>query len=476
MTAKSHPFFLAGRWERSGERLEVRSPYDDEIVGTTFVSTPEQVEQAVEGAVEAFEATRRLSSEERARILARIGEGVAARKEEFVRTIVLEAGKPWKDASGEVERALHNLEVAGEEAKRIGGEVLPLDLREHSRGRIGILRRYPLGPIAAITPFNFPLNLPLHKIGPAIAAGNTIVVKPARKTPLTLLALAEVMAEVGLPAGAVSVLPISSSLAETALVRDDRFKMLTFTGSAEVGWRLKGIAGKKKLTLELGGNAGVIVDGDADLEFAVRRIAAGGFAYAGQSCISVQRVYVQRAVFDEFRERLVAAVDALKSGDPMDPETDVGPMVEEGSARRAEEWVREAVAAGARVLTGGTAEGRFFQPTVLADVPADSKACRMEVFAPLVSLWPYDDFRDAVAQVNASSYGLQAGVFTGSLENAFRALDEMEVGGVIVNDVPTYRTDPMPYGGVKDSGMGREGPRFAIEEMTELRLMVLNRR
>jgi glyceraldehyde-3-phosphate dehydrogenase (NADP+) len=473
--AKTQPFLLAGRWERSGETLEVRSPYDGAAVGSTFVPTAEQTEEAIAAAVAAFEETRRLTSEERSRILVRAGEGLAARREEIARTIVLEAGKPWKDAAGEVDRALHNLEVASEEAKRIGGEVLPLDLREHSRGRIGILRRYPLGPIAAITPFNFPLNLPLHKIGPAIAAGNTIVVKPAQKTPLTLLALAEVFAEAGAPPGALSVLPIPSALAERALVQDDRFKMLTFTGSAEVGWRLKALAGKKRMTLELGGNAGVIVDADADLDFAVKRIAVGGFSYAGQSCISVQRIYVHRSLFDTFTQRLAEAVSALKVGDPLEPDTDVGPMIEAKAAERTQRWLEEAVAGGARVLTGGVADPPFFQPTVLVDAPEDSHVCRSEVFAPLVAVWPFDDFADAVARVNDSQYGLQAGLFTGSLEHAFYSLDRMEVGGVVVNDVPTYRTDPMPYGGVKDSGLGREGPRFAIEEMTELRLMVLNR-
>jgi len=473
--AREHPFLLAGEWRRSDRPLEVRSPYNGEVVGVTFVPSEEQVEEAIEGAVGGFEQTRRLSSEERARILTRVREGLAARREAFVRTIVLEAGKPWKDAAAETDRALHNLEVAAEEAKRIGGEIMPLDLREHSRDRIGLLRRYPIGPIAAITPFNFPLNLPLHKLGPAIAAGNTIVLKPAAKTPLTALALAEVMAEAGMPAGMVSVLPIPASLAEEKLVKDDRFKMLTFTGSAEVGWRLKSLAGKKRMTLELGGNAGVIVDADADLEFAVKRIAVGGFSYAGQSCISVQRVYVQRGLFDTFTRRLAEAVSALNVGDPLDPQTDVGPMIEAKAAERTQRWVEEAVAGGARVLTGGKAEPPFFQPTVLVDAPEDSDVCRSEVFAPLVAVWPFDDFPDAIARVNDSPYGLQAGLFTGSLENAFYSLDRMEVGGVIVNDVPTYRTDPMPYGGVKDSGLGREGPRFAIEEMTELRLMVLNR-
>jgi len=471
--AREHPFLLAGEWQRSDRPLEVRSPYNGEVVGVTFVPSAEQVEEAIQRAVSGFEQTRRLSSEERARILTRVRDGLAGRREDFIRTIVLEAGKPWKDAAAETDRALHNLEVAAEEAKRIGGEILPLDLREYSRDRIGLLRRYPIGPIAAITPFNFPLNLPLHKLGPAIAAGNTIVLKPAAKTPLTALALAEVMAEAGMPPGMLSVLPVPASLAEEKLVKDDRFKMLTFTGSAEVGWRLKGIAGKKRVTLELGGNAAVIIDEDADMELAVKRIAQGGYTYAGQSCISVQRVYVHESAYAAVSRGLVAAVQALKVGDPMDPETDVGPMIEEAAAQRSREWVQEAAAEGAKVLTGGEADGPFFQPTLLENVPPLSKVCRGEVFAPVVALFPFGDFKEAVAAVNDSPYGLQAGVFTPSLANAFYAFDELEVGGVIVNDVPTYRTDPMPYGGVKDSGLGREGPRFAIEEMTELRLMVL---
>jgi glyceraldehyde-3-phosphate dehydrogenase (NADP+) len=471
--AREHPFLLAGEWQRSDRPLEVRSPYSSEVVGVTFVPTEQQVEEAIQRAVGAFEETRRLSSEERARILIRVRDGLAARQEDFVRTIVLEAGKPWKDAAAETDRALHNLEVAAEEAKRIGGEIMPLDLRQHSRDRIGLLRRYPIGPIAAITPFNFPLNLPLHKLGPAIAAGNTIVLKPAAKTPLTALALAEVMAEADMPPGMVSVLPIPAALAEETLVKDDRFKMLTFTGSAEVGWRLKGIAGKKRVTLELGGNAAVIIDENADTELAVKRIAQGGYTYAGQSCISVQRVYVHESAYAAVSRGLVAAVRALKVGDPMNPDTDVGPMIEETAVERTRVWIEEAVAEGAKMLTGGEADGPFFQPTVLEDVPPATKVCRGEVFAPVVALFPFSDFEEAVAAANDSPYGLQAGVFTPSLAHAFYAFDELEVGGVIIDDVPTYRTDPMPYGGVKDSGMGREGPRFAIEEMTELRLMVL---
>ncbi len=473
--ARDYPFLLAGAFATGDEQLTVYSPYDGSIAGTTTIPTGEQVEMAVQAAVAGFDHARRLSSEERANIVARIRDGVAKRKDEFVRTIVLEAGKPWKDASAEVERALHNLEVVSEEAKRIGGEIVPLDLREHSRGRLGFIRRFPIGPIAAISPFNFPLNLPLHKIGPALASGNTIVLKPAAKTPLTVLLLAEVMAEAGMPDGAVSVLPITSAMAEESLVREDRFKMLTFTGSAEVGWRLKSLAGKKRVTLELGGNAACIVDRDANTEYAVRRIAQGGYAFAGQSCISVQRVYAHELVFDRLAEGITAAVRTLKTGDPMDPETDVGPMIEPGAASKTEKAIREAVSAGARLLTGGKADGAFLEPTVIVGVPDSSPVCQAEIFAPVVVIAPFSDFQEAVARANDSQFGLQAGVFTGSLENALYAFDHLEVGGVVINDVPTYRTDPMPYGGVKDSGMGREGPRFAIEEMTEMRLMVINR-
>jgi glyceraldehyde-3-phosphate dehydrogenase (NADP+) len=473
--AKEYPFFLAGEFATGGEPLAVRSPYDGAVVGTTRIPTQEQVERAVQAAVTGFEETRRLSSEERANILARIRDGITARKDDFVRVIVLEAGKPWKDASAEVDRALHNLEVASEEAKRIGGEIVPLDLREHSRGRLGFIRRFPIGPIAAISPFNFPLNLPLHKIGPAIASGNTIVLKPAAKTPLSVLTLAEVIAEAGAPPGMISILPITGPMAEKALVQEDRFKMVTFTGSAEVGWRLKTLAGKKKVTLELGGNAACIVDHDANTGYAVKRIAQGGYAFAGQSCISVQRAYVHAQIFDRVAEEITAAVRALRSGDPMDPQTDVGPMIDEEAARKTERAIADAVSAGAKLLTGGKANGPFLEPTVLAGVPDASAVCQGEIFAPVIMLSPFDDFRDAVARANDSQFGLQAGVFTGSLENALYAFDHLEVGGVIINDVPTYRTDPMPYGGVKDSGMGREGARFAIEEMTEMRLMVINR-
>jgi glyceraldehyde-3-phosphate dehydrogenase (NADP+) len=340
---------------------------------------------------------------------------------------------------------------------------------------MAIAKRFPVGPIAAISPFNFPLNLAAHKIAPAIAAGNPIVLKPATKTPLSALYLGELATRAGLPAGAISVLPMARATGDR-LVTDPRFKLLTFTGSSAVGWDMKSRAGRKKVILELGGNAGVIVDEGADLEFAAKRVGVGGFAFAGQSCISVQRVFVHERVFEDFAGRLVRLVEALKVGDPMDPDTDLGPMIEASDAARIETWVNEAVFDGAKVLTGAHRVGAaVYAPTVLTDVARDAKVCAQEAFAPLVVLSRFAQFDDALAGVNDSSYGLQAGVFTPSLEHALRAFDALEVGGVIVNDVPTWRIDHMPYGGVKDSGLGREGPRYTIEEMTELKLLVINR-
>jgi glyceraldehyde-3-phosphate dehydrogenase (NADP+) len=418
---------------------------------------------------------RALPAYERGAILQRASGRIAGRREEMARTLASEAGKPIRDALTEVDRATMTFHVAGEEARRIGGEVVPMDLAPHGVGRVGIARRVPIGPVAAISPFNFPMNLAAHKVAPAIAAGNPVVLKPATKTPLSALYLADVLLEAGLPPDAISVLPMAREAGDR-LVTDDRFKLLTFTGSSAVGWKMKERAGRKRVILELGGNAGVIVDDSAEVDFAARRIATGGFAYAGQSCISVQRVYVHERIQDAFTERLLALVEGLRIGDPLEPTTDVGPMIEESEAARIESWVDEAVKGGARVLTGGKRLGAaLYAPTVLADAPVDARVCAQEVFAPLVALFPFRDFDAALREVNRSSYGLQAGVFTASLEHTLRAFDALEVGGVIVNDVPTWRIDHMPYGGVKDSGLGREGPRYTIEEMTEVRLLVINR-
>jgi glyceraldehyde-3-phosphate dehydrogenase (NADP+) len=472
--AKEHPFYLAGQWHRSAEALPVINPWDGSVVGATWLATEAQVEEATAAAVAAAPAMAGLPAYERGAILAKASAVISRRRAEIGLALAAEAGKPVKDALTEVDRAAMTFHVAGEEARRIGGDVIPLDLAPHGRGRIAILRRFPLGAIAAISPFNFPLNLSAHKLAPAVAAGNTIVLKPATKTPLSALFLAAALEEAGLPKGALSVLPMSRQLGDR-LVTDERFKLLTFTGSSSVGWAMKARAGKKKVILELGGNAGVIIDESADMDWAAKRVATGGFAYAGQSCISVQRVFVHDHVYEEFAANLVARVESLVVGDPLDPATDIGPMIDAGEVDRIESWVNEAVADGARVLTGGARINRAaYAPTVLEGVPEAAKVCAQEVFAPVVALYRFTDFEGAVAAVNRSRYGLQAGVFTASLPHTLIAYDRIETGGVIVNDVPTWRIDHMPYGGVKDSGIGREGPRYTIEEMTEPKLLVIN--
>jgi acyl-CoA reductase-like NAD-dependent aldehyde dehydrogenase len=471
--AKPHPIFLAGRWVESDDPLVVTNPANpDAPAGATFNATEAQYEEAVEAAVAAFEVTRALPAYERGAILRNISAGIKARREELGRLIALEAGKPIRDSLVEVDRATLTFRLGAEEAERMVGETIPLDLMPASKGRIGITRRFPIGPIAGISPFNFPLNLAAHKLAPAIASGNPIVLKPPSKDPLTMLTVAEIVEEAGAPAGSVSILPMTRELGDR-MVADDRFKLLTFTGSPSVGWRMKERAGKKKVVLELGGNAGVIIDKTADLDWAVRRCLVGGFTYAGQVCISVQRMFIHEDVWDAFLERFVAGAKAIRSGDPLDPETELGPMVDGAAASRTQRWVDEAVAMGGKLLLGGTADGTFFPPTILTDVPATAQVCSNEAFAPLVVAFPFTDFGKAVAGVNDSMFGLQTGVFTNDLGNAWRAFGELEVGGVIINDVPTYRIDHMPYGGVKDSGLGREGLRWAIEDMTEIRIMVL---
>ena len=468
-----HPIFLAGRWVTSPDVLEIANPANaDEPAGATYNATEAQYEEAVEAAVAAFEVTRKLPAYERGRILREVSAGIAARRDELGRLIATEAGKPIRDALVEVDRATLTFRLGAEEAERMTGELIPLDLMPSSKDRVGITRRFPIGPIAGISPFNFPLNLAAHKLSPAIASGNPIVLKPPSADPLTMLTVAEIIEAAGVPEGMVSILPMTRELGDR-MVADERFKLLTFTGSPSVGWRMKERAGKKKVVLELGGNAGVIVDDSADLDWAVKRTLTGAFAYAGQVCISVQRMFIHEAVWEPFMERFLAGVAALRVGDPMDPATDVGPMVDPGQAERTQRWVDEAVALGGKVLAGGTADGSFFAPTVLTDVPTHAQVCSNEAFAPLVVAFPFASLDEAITKVNDSSFGLQTGVFTNDLAGAWRAFSELEVGGVIVNDIPTYRIDHMPYGGVKDSGLGREGLRWAIEDMTEIRIMVL---
>jgi glyceraldehyde-3-phosphate dehydrogenase (NADP+) len=470
---KEYQIFLAGSWKPCKKAVEITNPYNGEAIGSVHQAEASEIEHAIRAAQQAFPELRKMPLYRRADALQKITDGLRERREELARMISLEAGKPITDARGEVGRAILNFQTAVEETKRLGGEVIPMDLAAGSESRFGIIRRFPIGPVLGISPFNFPLNLVGHKIAPAIASGNPIVLKPAPKTPITALMLGEIIATAGLPAGAVSILPCSNELAQK-MATDERFKMLSFTGSAKVGWLLKGKAGKKKVLLELGGNAGVIIHRDADLELAARRCAAGGFSYAGQSCISVQRIYVHEPVIKPFMDRFLNLVKGLKTGDPMEESTNVGPMIDSGAAERTEQWVAEAVRQGAKILIGGKRRGQLFEPTVLDHVTPVMKVCSEEVFAPLVVVIPYNDFDDALSSLNNSAYGLQAGLFTNDLKKIFRAYEELEVGGLMVNEVSSYRIDPMPYGGVKDSGLGREGVRYAIEEMTEPKLLALN--
>lgn len=473
-TARKHPIYIAGEWQTSDDPLAVRNPYSGEIVGVTYQASRDQLEEAIVGAERAFETTRRMPTFERVALLKAMASGLKERRDEVAQTIAAEAGKPIRDAEVETDRGVFTLETAAEEAKRMDGEVIPLDLMPASKGRSGVVRRFPIGPIAGISPFNFPLNLALHKIAPAVAAGNTIVLKPPSRDPLTMLLFAEIVEAAGVPKGAVSIMPMDREVGD-ALVEDPRFKLLSFTGSPDVGWEMKRRAGMKKVVLELGGNAGVIVDADCDLDFVVNRIRVGAFAYSGQVCISVQRVFVVEEVYEQFRDKLIAAVRTIKLGDPMERTTDLGPMIDEKAVQRTKAWIDQAATDGARVLTGGSAEGTFFQPTVIENADPASFVCSREAFAPLVTIAPVKSFGEAIRKLNDSEYGLQAGVFTNSLEKALVAYENIEVGGVVINDVPTYRIDHMPYGGVKASGLGREGLKYAIEDMTEPRLMVINR-
>ena len=466
---------LGGEEAETGESYEIRSPYDGAPVAVVHRAGPPEVERAIAGAGEAFETTRRLPSWQREQVLEAVAAGIAARREELARTIALEAGKPIRTARVEVDRAAYTFSVAAEESKRIYGEIVPLDWLPGNEGREALIRRVPLGPVAGITPFNFPLNLVAHKVAPALAAGNPILLRPASQTPCSSLALGRILLEAGWPQDAIAVLPCTTETARP-LVEDDRIKLLTFTGSPVVGWGLKSRAGRKRVTLELGGNAAVIVHDDADVAYAAERVAWGGFAYAGQACISVQRVYVHDKVYDAFARELVRHVEALAVGDPLDEETDVGPVIDRSNAERIEEWLEEAKTAGATVLTGGERDGNLWRPTVVEGAPENVRVSCEEVFAPFVSLYRFADVREAIDTAGSSEFGLQAGIFTNDMRVVEEAFDRIDVGGLMVNDVSTFRIDHMPYGGVKSSGFGREGLRYAIEEMTELKLLTTNRR
>lgn len=469
-------WFLRGRFQERGTLVPVPNPYDQETVTEVWRGDAGALDEALAAAVQAAPTMAALPPYRRAELLDRAIAGLRARRVDLVTAIVEEAGKPLKFAAAEFDRCVDTFTHARDLARYEDGELLNLDAFGAGEGRTGLVRRYPVGPVSAISPFNFPLNLVAHKLAPAIVAGCPIVLKPASQTPSPALLLAGVLAEAGLPDGALAVVPCAARDAG-ALTEDPRTRLLTFTGSAEVGWGLKARAGKKKVVLELGGDAAAIVEPDADIARAAARCAAGAYGFAGQSCISVQRVYVQRSVWDDFRAAFVAAVrDGVPTGDPRDPATVCGPLITPGDADRVLAWTAEAERAGARRLVGGERDGSVVRPIALEGLHAGTKVCDAEVFGPLVSLAPYDRFEEALARVNGGAFGLQTGVFTNDVQKVLRALDVLEVGAVVHDDVPTFRVDHMPYGGVKDSGFGREGPRYAVHEMTEPRMLVLTRR
>jgi len=465
---------LQGQRVPTGDTFEVRSPFDGSLVATVHRAGAAEIERAIAAADRAFAVTKQLPSWKRAAVLDWTAAAVAARRDELAETIALEAGKPIRLARVEVDRAVFVLRTGAEEAKRIGGEILPIDWLPGTEGREALVRRVPLGPIAGITPFNFPLNLVAHKAAPAIAAGNPIILRPGPRTPVSALKLGQIILDAGWPPDALAVFPCSND-DTLRLVEDERIRLLTFTGSAPVGWMLKARAGRKRVTLELGGNAAVIVHADANVDYAAERIAMGGFAYAGQSCISAQRIYVHASIYDGFAAALVARARALALGDPLDESKDVGPVIDDAAADRIGEWIEEARGAGARVLTGGTRHGTMWEPTVIEGAPASVRVNCREVFAPLVSLIRYEDVAAAIAAANDSEFGLQAAVFTYDQRVVDAAVAGIDAGGIIVNDSSAFRVDHMPYGGVKQSGFGREGLRYAIEEMTELKLVLYNR-
>jgi acyl-CoA reductase-like NAD-dependent aldehyde dehydrogenase len=475
MLKESYPYYLANEPSMPNTDLAVLDKYTGEIATRVAMADAEAIDRAIGAAHAAAAPMRELRAYERQAVLDHCVRRFGDRAEELTMALCIEAGKPVNDARGEVSRLIDTFRVASEEATRILGEVIPMDISPRARDYSGMWKRVPIGPCSFISPYNFPLNLAAHKIAPALAVGCPFVLKPASLTPVGALIIGEVLAETDLPDGAFSVLPCRRDGADL-FTTDERLKLLSFTGSPVVGWELKARAGKKPVILELGGNAACIVDEDADIDDAVARIIIGAFYQSGQSCISVQRVIVHRAVYEPFRERLVAATRDLKMGDPKDPKTFIGPMISEGEASRLDGWIQSAVGAGATLLCGGGREGTMLEATLLENVPTGEDVACQEAFGPVAVLSQFSDFDAALDEVNASAFGLQAGVFTRDLYKAHRAWDVLEVGGVVIGDVPSWRVDHMPYGGVKDSGLGREGIRWAIEDMTETRLMVIRTR
>ena len=471
---KSYPYYLANEAVAANTDLAVTHKYTGEVATRVAMADAVVIDRAIAAAVAAFEPCRKMPSYARADVLQHVVKRMTERHEELSKVLAVEAGKPIRDARGEVTRGIDTFRIAAEEATRIYGEYLPLDISKRAEGYEGIWKRVPIGVCSFISPFNFPINLAAHKIAPAIAVGCPFVLKPASLTPVGALLLGKILAETDLPRGAFSILPCRRDGADL-FTTDERFKLLSFTGSPDVGWALKARAGKKKVVLELGGNAACIVDRGVDQDYAVSRIVTGAFYQSGQSCIGIQRVMIHESIYEGFKTRLAAAANELKAGDPLEEDTFLGPLIAEKEAVRIEQWVNEAVGRGAKVVCGGRRDGSFYDATFVENVPDDAALNCKEAFGPVATLEPFSSFEQACKRVNASAFGLQAGVFTRNIDSAFYAFNELEVGGVVVNDIPSFRVDSMPYGGVKESGLGREGIRFAIEDMTELRLMVLNR-
>jgi glyceraldehyde-3-phosphate dehydrogenase (NADP+) len=470
---QDYNIYIGGEFCQTNKKLKVFNPYDNNVVAETYLAGKEELEKAIKKAQSAKSIMRDLPSHKKYAILMQIANQLDLSSNELALILAREAGKPFRYALGEINRAIQVFTVAAEESKRLPKEYISIDWTAAGEKKEGLVKHFPVGLIAGIAPFNFPLNLAAHKIAPAIASGNAIIIKPARSTPLSVLELAKIIDQTELPKGAFSVLPMDRE-AGNQLVTDERFNMLSFTGSPHVGWKMKANAGKKKIALELGGNAGVIVSEQADLNLAVKKCLVGGYAYSGQVCIHVQRIMIHEKVFDTFVDKFISETQKLIFGAPDEETTDISVMIDEDNARRVEDWVNEAVSDGAKILYGGKRKGSFFEPTIITNTKREMKVCALEVFGPVVTVEKFSDFSQAIDIINDSEYGLQAGVFTNSIIEMNQSFNEIEAGGVIINDVPTFRVDHMPYGGIKNSGFGREGVKYAIQEMMEPRLLVKN--
>jgi len=468
---EEYKIYCGGKFITTATPLYVENPFSQEVFAKTYLASSTNLETAIKKALEVQEGMRTIPSYKRYEALSYISRTLKDKVDYFAEILSKESGKPIIYAKGEIMRSVETFKIAAEESKRLPGEVMSLDWTPAGEGKHGVVRYFPIGLVAGISPFNFRMNLAVHKIAPALAAGCPIILKPSTNTPLSTLALAKIIDETELPKGVVSILPMDR-ITGNQLVTDDRFKLLSFTGSPHVGWMMKAQSGKKKVVLELGGNAGLIITKTADLDIAVKKAVIGGFAYSGQVCIHAQRIYVAKEIFDEFKQRFIQKVESLKLGNPMEADTEISAMIDEANALRIESWVNEALEDGAQVICGGKRNGTYYTPTVLIDTKPKMKVCALEVFGPVVTLEPFDDFKQAVAEVNDSEFGLQAGIFTNQIDEMDYAFNKLDVGGVIINDAPIFRVDHMPYGGVKDSGLGREGLKYAIQDMMEAKILV----